>query len=107
MPNLLLLCIYNVFRFCVGRLKLSKWSAVHPASWYYNMYAKESIKRTREAANDKLKSKYILAVETVLGGTISSLQKSMSQLITRITEKAVEINEKFFKVILNIYSTLL
>ena len=76
------------------------WSIVHPASWFYNMFAKESIKRVRKRQILKSKYPYARAAEAVLGSRIWRVRfQKTSDLMTLFTKKSAEINEIFFKVI--------
>ena len=78
---------------CIDRL----WSAVHPASWYYNMFVKESLKRSW-----KVKPDYIVAAEAALGVGIATQRQTLSTALRkRVSDKAAEINTNYLKVIIN------
>ena len=73
----------------------SLWSALHPASWYYNMFVKESLMR-----DWKVKPKIVEATESAVGGPIST--RSLSKVVEKISKKSAQIKKNIFKVILDI-----
>ena len=90
--------VFDTSRSYVYRAPATLWSAVHPASWFYNMYAKELIKRVRKRRILLKKYIYARAAGAVLGNKIWRLRKT-SVLMKRFTQKSAKINEQFFKVI--------
>jgi len=73
----------------------SLWSALHPASWYYNMFVKESLTRTYE-----VKPKLVEATEIAIGEPVS--KRSPDELENQISKKSTQIKKNIFKVMLDI-----
>jgi len=73
----------------------SLWSALHPASWYYNMFVKESMMRTYE-----VKPKLVEATEIAIGEPVS--KRSPDELEKQISKKSTQIKKNIFKVMLDI-----
>ena len=70
----------------------SLWSALHPSSWYYNMFVKESLTRTW-----KVKPKIVEATESVIGS-----KRSPDDLEKAFSKKSTQIKKNIFKVILDV-----
>ena len=92
--------VFDTSRSYVYSAPVTLWSVVHPASWFYNMYAKELIKRVRKRRQLRLKYTYARAAGIVLGRRIWQRRfRKTSALMKRFTKKSAEINKIFFKVI--------
>ena len=85
--------VHTIIWLCIDRL----WSAVHPANWYYNMFVKESLRRSW-----KVKSSVAVAAKAALGFEIPKRSRMSAKLKKRVSSKAAQINKNFFKVIQNI-----
>ena len=83
--------VHTVVWVCIGSL----WSALHPASWYYNMFVKESLMRSW-----KVKPKIVVATESAIGEAIST--RTLDKVEKQISKKSAQIKKNIFKVILDI-----
>ncbi|KAK2186239.1 hypothetical protein NP493_209g01006 [Ridgeia piscesae] len=70
------------------------WSALHPASWYYNMFVKESMMRSW-----KVKPKIVVATESAIGGAISKSKRTLDKVVRKISKKSKQIKKNIFKML--------
>ena len=85
--------VHTVVWVCIDSL----WSALHPASWYYNMFVKESMMRSW-----KVKPKIVVATESAIGGAISKSKRTLDKVVRKISKKSKQIKKNIFKVIVDI-----